>query len=332
MHDEQATGQATAAQDPVLPPIPTRVDLDAAWATLEGVVHRTPVVTCSTLDRRAGASLFLKCEQFQRVGAFKFRGASFALARLDEAQRARGVVTHSSGNHGQALACAARSHGIDATIVVPEGAPEAKVAAIAGYGATVVRCAPTGAARVATAHEIVERTGAVQISSHDHFDVIAGQSTAARELLDEVPDLNAVVVPVGGGGLLSGTALCAHHLAPRVRVIGAEPAGANDAARSLAAGRLIPCDSPQTIADGLRTSLAPRTFAIARRHVERILTVDDDAIVRAMRLVWERAKLMIEPSSAVAVAALLEPGHGLDGCRVGIVLTGGNVDLDRLPW
>jgi threonine dehydratase/serine racemase len=301
---------------------------------ISGLARRTPVLTCSTLDRIAERSLFFKCEQFQKVGAFKFRGACNAVLRLDEATAARGVVTHSSGNHAQALALAARLRGILAHIVMPENSSPVKRRAVEEYGGQVVTCAANLAARETTAAEVLARTGATLIPPYDHPDVIAGQGTAAVELLEEVPDLDAIVAPVGGGGLLAGTALAAHGLNPGVRVIAAEPLAADDAARSKSAGNLIPQMGPQTIADGLRTSLGELTWPVLRDLVERVVTVREDEIVAAMRLAWERAKLLIEPSAAVAVAAVLSDSfRELEGARrVGVILSGGNVNLDELPW
>ena len=313
------------------------VDLGAirdAARRIAGLARRTPVLTCGTLDRLAGRSLFFKCEQFQKVGAFKFRGACNAVRRLDEATAARGVVTHSSGNHAQALALAARQRGIPAHIVMPENSSPVKRRAVEEYGGQVVLCAANLAARETTAADVLRRTGATLIPPYDHPDVIAGQGTAALELLEEVPDLDAIVAPVGGGGLLAGTALAARGINPVLRIIAAEPRGADDAARSKASGRLIPQTGPQTIADGLRTSLGELTWPVLRDLVERVVTVREDEIVAAMRLAWERAKLLIEPSAAVPVAAVLAEGFkALDGLqRVGVVLSGGNVNLDELPW
>ncbi len=306
----------------------------AAAGRLEGVAHRTPVATCTTLDRLAGRRLFFKCEHLQRAGAFKFRGAYNAIGALPPELAAHGVVTHSSGNHGQALALAARLRGVPAHIVMPAGSAAVKRRAVEGYGGRVVECEPTLAARERTAAEVLAATGGTMIPPYDHRQVIAGQGTVALELLDQVPALDAIVAPVGGGGLISGVALAANALAPEVRVLGAEPAGADDAARSLAAGRLLPQTDPRTLADGLRTGLGELTWPVIRDLVERIVTVPEEEIVRAMRLVWERAKLLIEPSAAVAVAAATsEELRGMPGLdRVGVVLSGGNVDLDRLPW
>jgi threonine dehydratase/serine racemase len=313
------------------------VDLAAvreAARRIAGFAHRTPVLTCATLGGLAGRALFFKCEQFQKAGAFKFRGACNAVRRLPDEVAARGVVTHSSGNHAQALALAARLRRIPAHIVMPRNASAVKRRAVEEYGGRVILCEPTLAAREETAAAVQKETGATLIPPYDHPDVIAGQGTVALELLEQVPELDAIVAPVGGGGLVSGVCLAGHGLKPSLRVFAAEPAGADDAARSKAAGRLIPQTGPKTIADGLLTSLGELTWPIIRDQVERVVTVGEDEIVAAMRLAWERAKLLIEPSAAVAVAAVLcEQFRSLEGLkRVGVVLSGGNVNLDALPW
>ncbi len=297
--------------------------------------HRTPVATCRTLDERAGRALFFKCENLQKVGAFKFRGACNAVMHLTDEQAARGVVTQSSGNHAQAIALAAKLRGVEAHIVMPSTANPVKRRGVEGYGGHVYECAPTSEARDEVARQVQERTGAVMIHPFDDPDIIAGQGTAALELLEDVPGLDAIIAPVGGGGLLSGTCIAAKGLNPAIRVFAAEPAGADDAARSMAAGHWFPQTDPNTICDGLLTSLGEHsTWPIIRDHVEQIFTAEDPAIVSAMRLFWERTKLIIEPSSAVAVAVVLAEAFrelgGLD--RVGVILSGGNVDLDHLPW
>ncbi len=304
----------------------------AAAARIEGHVHRTPVLTCATLDRMAGASLFFKCENLQKVGAFKMRGAANAVLSLSPADAERGVATHSSGNHAQALACAARARGIPATIVMPSTAPEVKRAAVAGYGAAIVTCEPTLAAREAALREVVARTGATFIPPYDDDRIIAGQGTAALELADQAPGLDWVLCPVGGGGLLAGTAIAAQALLPGVRVVGAEPEGADDTARSLACGRRLPAENPRSVCDGLLTSVGERNFAIIQRRVHAIWTVSDEAVVAAMRLLFERMKLVVEPSGAIGLAAAFAHAGDLAGARVGIILSGGNVDLGRLPW
>lgn len=290
------------------------------------------MLTCASLDTQVGAQVFLKCENFQKVGAFKFRGACNAVLSLPETDLRRGVVTHSSGNHAQALALAARLRMIPAYIVMPHTAPAVKREAVAGYGGKITFCEPTLEARESTLARVVAETGATVVHPYNNYQVIAGQGTAALELLEEVPDLEAILTPVGGGGLISGTAIAATELSPHIRVIGAEPQGADDAFRSLAAGKIIPSVNPQSIADGLLASLGDRTFPIIQERVEQIVTVSETAIIEAMRFVWERVKIIIEPSSAVAVAALWEHKIAPTGLRVGIILSGGNVDLDKLPW
>jgi len=309
-------------------------DVRAAAERIAAHAHRTPVMTSHTLDELAGRRIFLKCEQFQKVGAFKFRGALNAVLCLDEAQARLGVVTHSSGNHAQALALAARLRGIPAYIVMPRTAPAAKQRATVGYGAQVVLCEPNVADREASAARVQAETGATMIPPYDHPPIIAGQGTLALELMDQAPDLDAIVAPVGGGGMISGIAIAARGVDPRLRVFAAEPAGADDAARSKAAGRLIPQTGPDTICDGLLTSLGEHTWPVVRDLVEEVITVDDDPILSAMRMVWERMKLVIEPSAATGVAAVLSSRfRGLEGLdRVGVVLSGGNLDLERLPW
>ncbi len=294
-------------------------------------VHRTPVMSCAQLDELVGARLFFKCENFQKTGAFKFRGASNAVFSLSDTEAARGVATHSSGNHAQALALAARLRGISVQVVMPRNAKAPKRAAVAGYGARIIDCEPLLAAREETLEAVVRETGAHFVHPYDDERIIAGQGSAALELIEEVDELDLVMAPVGGGGLLAGTALATHGLLPRARVVGAEPQGADDARCSLAAGRIMPSVAPHTIADGLLTSLGERNFPIIQRHVDEILTAGEELIVRAMRLCWERAKLLIEPSSALPLAVLLAHPGRYAGRRIGVILSGGNVDLDHLP-
>jgi threonine dehydratase len=310
----------------------TFADVRAAAERIHSHAHRTPVLTCGALDGMAGARLFFKCENFQKVGAFKFRGACNAVLSLADKEAERGVATHSSGNHAAALSLAARLRGIPAHIVMPRTAPRVKRAAVEGYGGCIRFCEPTLEAREYTLAEVLAETGAVEIHPYNDPRVIAGQGTAALELLEEFDNLDIVIAPVGGGGLLSGTAISITAMAPRVKVMAGEPAVADDAYRSLQAGRIIPSVNPATVADGLRTSLGPNTFAIIRRRVERILRVEEDAIVAATRLVWERMKILIEPSSAVPLAAVLGNPDIFYGRRVGVILSGGNADLDRLAW
>ncbi len=309
-------------------------DILAAATRIAGIAHRTPVVTCATLDRLAGRSLFFKCEHLQKVGAFKFRGATNAVALLGDEEAQRGVVTHSSGNHAQALALAARMRGIPAHVVMPTSSSPVKRRAVAGYGARVIPCGSTLEAREMTAAAVIDETGATFIHPYDNPAIMAGQGTSALELLDEVPDLDVIIAPVGGGGLLSGVAMAATSVRPDIHIVAGEPKGADDAARSMAAGTRIPQSDPRTIADGLLTSLGEHTWPIIRDRVSAVVTVDDDEIIRSMRWLWERAKLLVEPSAAVALAAVLSQAFEQVGSaqKVGIILSGGNVDLDKLPW
>jgi threonine dehydratase len=299
---------------------------------IAGKVDLTPVLTSSTLDAEAGAQLHFKCENFQKSGSFKARGATNAVFALSPEEARRGVATHSSGNHAAALSRAARVRGVPAYIVMPDNSPQAKRAAVARYGGEITYCEATLAARESAARELVAATGATLIHPYDDLAVMAGQGTAAVELLTQVPELEAILCPVGGGGLLSGTAVAAKSLKPSVRVIGVEPAGADDAARSFRAGRILPIVKPDTIADGLRASLGERPFAVIRRLVDDITTVSDELIVRAMRRIWEVMKIVVEPSAAVPYAALLDERTELRGRRIGLILSGGNLDLERLPW
>ena len=311
---------------------PTLVDIHAAAERIKPYVHRTPVLTNQSLDQSVGAQVFLKCENFQKVGAFKFRGACNAVFSLTDEEVARGVSTHSSGNHAQALALAARLRGIPAYIVMPCNSPAVKKAAVAGYGGRITFCEPTLEAREATLAQVVEQTGAAVIHPYNDERVIAGQGTAALELLEEVPDLDVILTPVGGGGLLSGTAIAATETKMGIRVIAGEPEMADDAYRSLKAGEILPSVRPKTIADGLLTSLGTKTFPIIQSRVEQIVTVSEQGIIDAMRFIWERLKIVIEPSSAVAVGVLWETKIDLTGLKVGVILSGGNVDLEQLPW
>ena len=309
------------------------IGLDAIREAAERLrpwVHTTPVLTSRTLDARCGGSVFFKCENFQKVGAFKFRGAMNALLQLDDASRASGVVTHSSGNHGQALASAGQTLGIPVCVVMPRTAPAVKRSAVEGYGARVVTCEPTLAAREAAVAEQVERFGLVLIHPFDDWRVIAGQGTAAWELLDQAGPFDLVLTPVGGGGLASGTALAVKGRTPSTRVVGVEPLAADDARRSLESGRIEPSNDPRTVSDGLRTSIGPKTLAVLQRHLDAIVTATDAETLDAMRFVWERLKLVIEPSSAVPVAPILSGSLDVKGLRVGLILSGGNVDLDPL--
>ncbi len=311
---------------------PAIEDIQAAARRIAPHAHRTPILTSRTMDELTGGSLFFKCENLQRMGAFKFRGAVNAVFSLEEAQAMRGVATHSSGNHAQALALAARIRGIEACIVMPQDAPKVKVEAVRGYGARIVFSGNAPQDRERTLKDVVDQTDAVFIHPSDDLRVIAGQGTCALEVMEEVPDLDMVVTPVGGGGLLSGTAIAVHAVSPATRVIGAEPAAADDAYRSFTSGILQPSANPRTIADGLRTSLGPNTFFIVRARVTQIVTTSEEAIVRAMKLLWERMKIVVEPSGAVPLAAIMEGKLEVRGSRTAIILSGGNVDLDALPW
>lgn len=299
---------------------------------IEPYAHRTPVLTCESINKIVDASVFFKCENFQKVGAFKFRGACNAVFTLTEKEANRGVATHSSGNHAAALSLAARMRGIKALIVMPRTSLEVKKAAVKGYGGEIIYCEPTLDSRESTLARAVEETGATFIHPYNDYRIIAGQGTAALELLEEVPDLDIVMAPIGGGGLMSGTALAVHSVSSNVQIIGVEPEGADDAYRSLIAGRIIPSVNPRTIADGLLTSLGDLTFPIIKSHVERIVTVSDEAIIIAMRLVWERMKIIVEPSASVTVGALIEKKIDFSRKRVGVIISGGNVDLDNLPF
>jgi threonine dehydratase len=306
--------------------------IQEARERIAGKVGVTPVLTSTTLDAQAGARLYFKCENFQKCGAFKARGATNAVFALSESQARRGVATHSSGNHAAALAHAARLRGVPAYIVMPENTVQTKRAAVHRYGGEITYCESTLAAREHAARQLIAATGAILVHPYDDLAVMAGQATVAVELLTQVPDLDLILAPVGGGGLLSGTAVAAKTLKPAIRVIGVEPAGADDAARSFRAGRILPSLTPETIADGLRGALGERPFAEIRRRVDDITTVSDEAIVSAMRQLWEVMKIIVEPSGAVPYAALLADRPELRGLRIGLILSGGNLDLERLPW
>jgi len=306
---------------------PTLEDLEAARERIAPHANRTPVLTSRTFDALAGASLFFKCENLQRVGAFKFRGACNAIMALDDPPA---VATHSSGNHAQAVALAAKIRGIPAHVVMPIDAPRAKRAAVEGYGARVIDCAPTLEARERTLEKVLSETDAIAIHPYDDPYVVAGQATATLELLEEVPELDVVLVPVGGGGLMSGAALACHYTSPRTKVVACEPALADDAHEGFRSGMRVGPRPPQTIADGLRTALGELTFAIMRAHVADVRTVSEEAIVSTTRLVFERMNIVIEPSSAVPIAVALQGNWTAK--RIGIVISGGNLDLDRLPW
>lgn len=295
-------------------------------------IHRTPVLTSARLDAASGASLFFKCENFQKVGAFKARGATNAVFALDDETARRGVATHSSGNHAAALSRAAKLRGIAAHIVMPTNSPKVKVRAVEGYGGRIVFCEPNQRAREEACARIIAETGATLIHPFENEDVMAGQGTIAVELLEDVPDLDLILCPVGGGGVLCGTAVAAKTLRPTIRIVATEPAGADDAAQSFHQHKLIYQEQKNTIADGLRTNLGAVNFALIQRYVDDIVAVSDEAIVAAMRTIWETMKIVVEPSGAVPYGAVLEKLVDLQAKRVGIILTGGNVDLDALPW
>ena len=309
-------------------------DVRSAAKRIKGVGHRTPVLTNNTLNQMAGRNLFFKCENFQKIGAFKFRGGWNAVSILDDDEASKGVCTHSSGNHAQAVAYAAMMRGIPSYIVMPNNAPEVKLNAVKGYKAEITLCEPTLKARRTTLEEIAKKTGATVIHPFNNPDVIAGQGTAALELIEDIEDLDAIIAPIGGGGLMSGTCVATHSLLPNAKLYGAEPKGADDAYRSLKEGRMLPQENPNTICDGLLTSLGENTWNILKDHLDAIYTVTDDEVIKAMRLIWERMKIIIEPSCATPVAVVLsDQFKALEGMEnIGIILTGGNVDLSKLPF
>lgn len=311
---------------------PTISDIRQAHQRIQPYIHRTPVMSSTLLNELVGAKLFFKCENFQKVGAFKARGACNAVFSLSDETARRGVVTHSSGNHGAALAWAAGLRGIPATIVVPENAPAPKKRAIAGYGATIVECAANVKSREETTQRVMAEHGYELVHPFDDDRVIAGQGTAALELMEQIEGLDAMIAPTGGGGLLSGTAIAVKSTAPQIRVYGAEPKGADDAYRSYTSGILVKEQTPETVCDGLRTTLAERTFNIIRNHVDGIGVATDPTVIRAMQLIWSYLKIIVEPSCCPPLGALLDGTLNLRGQRVGIILTGGNVDLEKLPW
>ncbi|MGF1583711.1 MAG: pyridoxal-phosphate dependent enzyme [Bacteroidales bacterium] len=312
--------------------IPHWEDILRAHTRISSLVHRTPVLTSSAINRIAGCEIFFKCENFQKAGAFKFRGATNAVLSLGEEEVKNGVATHSSGNHAAALALAARSRGAKAYIVMPENAPSIKKEAVFSYGGEITFCEATLEARESALNRVVSETGATFIHPYNNFNVICGQATAAKELLEETGRLDLVMVPVGGGGLLSGTALSVKSMYPKTLVIAAEPENADDAFRSFKTGRLQPPLKPNTLADGLLTALGPLTFKIIMENVDDILLAGEEGIVNAMKLIWERMKIIVEPSSAVPLAAILENRSQISAGRIGIILTGGNVDLAKLPF
>lgn len=311
--------------------IPTQQQLADAAERIRPFVHRTPVLSSESINQITGATIYFKCENFQKMGAFKMRGAANAILNLSEEAQQKGITTHSSGNFAQAVALSAKSLGVKAYIVMPNNAPAVKKAAVLGYGAEVIDSQPTLADREAQTEKVIERTGATFVHPSNDIDVILGQGTAAVELLEDYPDLNYILSPVGGGGLAAGMALAAHYYSD-AKAIGAEPLGADDAYHSLKAGKIMPMLQPNTIADGLRTSLGHHNFPIIQRFLNQIIRVEEEMIVQAMRLVWERMKIIIEPSSAVPLAAVMTEPSLFAGQKVGIIVSGGNVDLSNLPF
>jgi len=312
--------------------LPDYDDVIAAHERIAPHIHRTPILTSEYLNALTGASLFFKCENFQKAGAFKARGASNAVFGLSDAQAAKGVATHSSGNHGLSLSYAAGRRGIPVTVVTPRTAPEAKKDAMKGYGARVVECEPSTSSREAIFAEVVAETGADFVHPYNDPRVIAGQATCSRELMEQVEGLDAVIAPIGGGGMVSGTCLTLSNIAPHVEIYAAEPEQADDAYRSFKAGHIIADDAPVTVADGLKVPLKERTWHFVSNHVTDILLASEQEIIDAMYLTWQRMKIVIEPSCAVPLATILKNRETFAGKRVGVVITGGNVDLDSLPW
>lgn len=320
---------------PLLPKLtqaPTLEEIQATHEAIKPLIHRTPLLQSTSINKIAGAEIYFKCENFQKIGAFKMRGGASASLRLTEEEKSKGVATHSSGNHAQAVARSAQELDIPAYIVMPKNAPSIKQAATRGYGAEIILCEPTLQSRESTLEEVVARTGATFIHPYNDFNVIAGQATAALEVLEDTEDLDIILAPVGGGGLISGTALTTAYLAPNTRVIGTEPKEVDDAYRSFHSGVLQKNETTNTVADGLRTSLGPKTLAIIREHVEEIYLVEEEEIINAMRLTWERMKLIIEPSCAVPLAAVLKYPEVFKGKKIAIIITGGNVDVNHLPF
>jgi threonine dehydratase len=312
--------------------LPDLTDIRAAHERIKPFIHNTPVMSSQQLNKLFGCEMYFKCENFQKAGAFKFRGATNAVLSLSDKEKKRGVVTHSSGNHAAALSLAARINGVKARIVMPENAPGVKKNAVAGYGAEITFCKPTLQSREETTRIIMEKTGAALVHPYNNFNVICGQGTAALELLSEKSDLEIVIAPIGGGGLMSGTSTTAKGLSNKIEVIGAEPLKANDAYISFTTGQLTPSVNPLTIADGLLTSLSELTFTIIRKNVDRIFTAKEESIIECMKLIWERMKIIIEPSSATALAIVKENHEEFKGRKVGIIISGGNVDFSKLPF
>jgi threonine dehydratase len=312
--------------------IPSFADIQEAHNRIQTLIHRTPVLSSSGINEMFNCEISFKCENFQKVGAFKFRGATNAVRQLSENDSSKGVTTHSSGNHAAALALAAKQLGVPAYIVMPENAPEIKKKAVQGYGAEITYCKPTLEAREETLEIVQKRTGATFIHPYDNFNVICGQGTAAKELIEDVSDLEIIIAPVGGGGLMSGTSISAKSMNPEIAVYGAEPLNADDAYRSFMKGELILAGPPKTIADGLLTSLSPLTFQIIKQNLNGMFTAKEENIILAMRIIWERMKIIVEPSSAVPLATIIENQDLFIGKKIGIIISGGNVDLNNLPF
>jgi threonine dehydratase len=312
--------------------LPTLEDIQSAHKRIKPFIHRTPVLSSKQINKIFGAEIYLKCENFQKVGAFKFRGATNAVLQLTDEAKKRGVIAHSSGNHAAALTHAAAINGVKAYIVMPDNAPVVKKDAVAGYGAEITFCKPTLQSREETTASIIEKTGAVLIHAYDNINVICGQGTTALELLEEKPDLDIIIVPIGGGGLMSGVVTAAKGISRGIIVFGAEPVKANDAYKSFVSGKIVPSVNPDTIADGLLTSLSDRTFHIISKNVDDIFTVTEESIIESMFLIWERMKIIIEPSSATTLAVIKENPGIFKGEKAGLIITGGNVDLRRLPF
>ena len=312
--------------------IPTFDDVKAAHERIRPYIHKTPILTSEFMNELSGANLFFKCENFQKAGAFKVRGACNAVFGLDDERAKIGVATHSSGNHALSLSYAAGRRGIPATVVMPRTAPDAKKAAVRGYGGTIVECEPSTSSREAVFAEVVAKSGADFVHPYNDPRVIAGQGTCSLEMVEQIPDMDAVIAPIGGGGMISGCCLTLSNIAPDIKIYAAEPLNADDAARSFRAGHIIADDAPQTVADGLKVPLKERTWHFVSHHVTDILTATEQEIIDAMKLTWERMKIVIEPSCAVPLATILNNKDVFAGKRVGVIITGGNVDLDKLPW
>lgn len=312
--------------------LPELNDIISAHSRIKDFIHKTPVLTSTLINEITGAELFFKCENFQKIGAFKYRGATNAILCLDDEAKSKGVATHSSGNHAQALALAAKINGIESTIVMPDNSPSVKINAVRDYKGNVVLCKPTLEARETTLEQIVNEKGCTVIHPYNNFNVICGQGTSAFELLNDYSDLDIVIAPVGGGGLLSGTATAVKGINKNIKVIAAEPEGANDAFLSFKKGEIVPSINPKTICDGLLTSLCDLTFEVIKQRVDEIITVKEDTIKLAMKLIWQRLKIVIEPSSAVTLAVILENKEKFAGKKIGLILSGGNIDFEKFVW